>query len=180
MLFLHGYWLCCFCTVIDIVRETAIVLFFQRKRSRGQSRISHQKHSPTQARMVKIALNLVRMRHLAIHTLAAPQSEKRTCKSACSSARQDRTPPEPPRLLHSALHHSGLRPHLGLGEQLDKRAGLLGPSSAHLQGQHHQTSPSTLLPQAPGRSLPSPGALARATPSLLAAPLRGTPVALDC
>ena len=93
--------------------------------------------------MVKIALNLVRMRHLAIHTLAAPQSEKRTCNSACSSARQDRTPPEPPRLLHSALHHSGLRPHLGLGEQLDKRAGLLGPSSAHLQGQHHQTSPST-------------------------------------
>ena len=82
---------------------------FSNERRRGQSRISHQKHSPTQARMVKIALNLVRMRHLAIHTLSAPQSEKRTCKGACSSACQDRPPPEPPRRLHSAFHHNGLR-----------------------------------------------------------------------
>ena len=90
--------------------------------------------------MVKIALSLTRGRHLAIDPVSSPQTEKGRRKRKCSCARHYGAPSEPPRLLHASLHQSWLRPHFRLCPQLDECAGFLRPSSAHLQGQDHQTS----------------------------------------
>ena len=104
--------LCCCCVAVVLLLLCVVLLcvgasddFFSTKEKWRSVMNQSPKTFTQQARMVKIALSLVRIRHLAIRTLSAPQSEKRTCKGACSSARQDRTPPEPPR-LHWALHHS--------------------------------------------------------------------------
>ena len=99
------------------VPRRPFLCFFER---RGEGKKSHSQ-SPTRATLitpqpcvVKIALNLVRGRHLAIDPMPSPQTEKGRRKRTCSCARHYGAPSEPPRWLHASLHQNWLRPHFRL------------------------------------------------------------------
>ena len=131
---------------------------------------SHTTKSPTQTCMVKIALNLMRGRRLPVYPLAPPQSEERCCKRSSGGAGKDGTPPEAAKPVPSASAPPGAQTLLSLWPGASQSC---LPPKTTCRPPPRQERPIEhvhLLPPVRYVLIFLRRALARATPSLSAAP----------